>query len=266
MIFHSIHPNKALTPLPDDPSTTLSQQENEIAWSQILVSRILPLILPPEDLQNPCLHVLVSEVFSDMIVRNAVCGKASEAWVIWEGVTKLLNSFRFHRQGFVPTASTSGTASPINKLEQFGLLTSAEAPRGEDLRTHKQGTLNVIAQVFWSILQFTSMLWLAFRILGTALMQGSSIPERSTRGCKTKTNNKLSATALESGDGLVPKHTIIVDYDKPPIIGMKIWTCLSRLMLLDQRMPWLSGCLSLVQWLLLHGPGQVCSTNGPLDR
>lgn len=56
------------------------------------------------------------------------------------------------------------------------------------------------------------------------------------------------------------------DSQKVPILGMTLWTCLSKLTRLQDRMPWLIGTISLVQWLLLYGPGKVCRTDSRLDR
>src|ERR1700761_5277781 len=111
-VYHHLYPNKALTPLPNTDATALEQESNEIAWSQLLVLRILPLVLPPEDLTNPCLHVLVSEVLSEMIVHKALCEKASQPWIIWEGVTKLINSVRPELN---PQGSVLATSSSINR-------------------------------------------------------------------------------------------------------------------------------------------------------
>lgn len=260
MIYHSLYPNKALTPLPDNDASITAQEENEIAWSQLLVSRVLPLVLPPEDLQNPCLHVLVSEVFSEMIVHNAMCGRASEPWVLWEGVTKLLNSLRPVR-----TSLTEASPSPTTKLEQLGLIPSTEAADSSDLQKNQHRRLDAIAQVCWTTLQVIAMAWLFLRSFVTALMHASSIQARQGRVGRMKTSDKvpISAVAPDSRPN-VPQHTILCD--RRPVIDMRVWTCISRLTLIEKRMPWLSGALSLFQWLSLRGPGGFCDTNSALDR
>ena len=201
-----------------------------------------------------------------MIVHNAICGKASESWILWEGVSKLIASLRVD---ITQQPKRELAVSPINKLEQFGLLSSAEAPKGEDLRNAQQRRSHLVAQGFWSILQFTSMLWLILRSLVTALMHASSIPARSTRRGTRKRSDKLHVSAVDpaSRPGRPsPQDPFFPGYDKRPVIRMAVWTCISRLTSLEQRMPWLSGILSLLQWLSLYGPGKVCSTNGALDR
>lgn len=51
-----------------------------------------------------------------------------------------------------------------------------------------------------------------------------------------------------------------------PILSMNLWSCVSHLLELDARMPWLSGLLSLLHWATLVGPGEVGNTDGTLDR
>lgn len=264
MIYHSIRPSRALTPLPDNPDKMSAQQSNELAWSQLLVTRILPLVLPPEDLQNPCLHVLVSEIFSEMIVHNAICGKGSEAWVLWEGVTKLTNSLI----RAVPTQQhhVDDTSSPVNKLEQFGLLSSTQVKQHEDLQKDQHSRFHAISQAFWSTLHILSLVWLLLRFLAKALMQESSIPARSSRGRKVKRSDKLSVTAVGADDRPSPPHSLRDRGDQRPVVSMRVWSCISKLTALEHRMSWGFGLLSLFQWLLIYGPGKLCGTNGALDR
>ncbi|KAJ0387655.1 hypothetical protein COL922a_001760 [Colletotrichum nupharicola] len=53
---------------------------------------------------------------------------------------------------------------------------------------------------------------------------------------------------------------------KTPIFAFKLWTCISDLIELDARMPWLSGTLSMLQLGAMKGPGRVAALNGPMDR
>ena len=265
MIYHCIRPNKALTPLPDNPAHISEQQNNEAAWSQLLVTRILPLVLPPEDLQNPCLHVLVSEVFSEIIVLNAICGKASEAWVIWEGVTKLIYSAT--RSSPSQQRPAEDSSPEINTLEPFGLLSSAETRQRQDLQNAQRRWIDAIAHNFWSILHFLSMAWLLLRFLAKALMHESSIPARSIQGGRGQMSDKLSVTALEADYRPDPQQSLLDQGgDRRPVVSMRLWSCISTLTSLEQRMPGAFGLLSLSQWFSIHGPGKLCRTNGVLDR
>lgn len=245
----------------------MEQEENEIAWSQLLVSRVLPLVLPPEDLQNPCLHVLVSEIFSEMIVHRVLCQRVSEPWLLWEGLTKAIYAVR---PGLIPRAPESPkTSSPIGRLEQFGLLSSKEAAGVDGQRSARAGRFDSIVGAFWMALQFSTTLWLFLRSLMLALMHASSLPARSShaRGGRTSDKPPVSAVDLpDGGPGPRVHDTRDESERKRPVVKMRAWTCISRLAALDQRIPWLCGMLSLLQWVSLKGPGEVCRTDGPLDR
>ncbi|KAK6388345.1 hypothetical protein LTR65_008023 [Meristemomyces frigidus] len=162
-IYHTLRPHSALSPPATDEATSLAQYENESDWCQLLVSAIMPLVLPPEDLVNPCLDVLVSEIFSEMIVHSGILGRACEPWLLWEGVTKGIGTLR-------PIVRMGQTAalSPTSRLEQFGLLGSAEAAK-RDLHGAQQGTLDAMALAFWSALQLLST-QIHDRLLNPALL------------------------------------------------------------------------------------------------
>ena len=265
MVYHSIRPHRALTPLPDTPANLSEQRDNEIAWSQLLVTGILPFVLPPEDLENPCLHVLVSEVVSEMIVHNAICGKGSEAWVILEGVTKLIHSLL--PSSPIGKSPADDTLANTNRLEQFGLLSSAEGPQRNDLQDAQRGQQNMITHMFWTTLNLLSIAWLLLRTLAISLMHESSIPARSFRGGMKQTSDKVSVTAVDAQAQPSPHEALFDQHADPrPVVSMRAWSCISKLTLLEYRMPWTFGFLSLLHWLSLQGPGKLCRTNGALDR
>lgn len=268
LIYHSIHPNEALTPPPNNPECIVEQDENEIAWSQLLVSRVLPLVLPPEDLNNPCLHVLVSEIFSEMIVHRVLCQRVSEPWLLWEGVTKIVCVLR---PGLAPRPPSSEVPAPADRLKQFGLLSSKEAGASQDRHPSRAGRADSIVSAFWTALEFSTMAWTLLRSLMLALIHASSLPTRSSHAHAGhgQTSDKDFITAVDPAEGgpdPLPEVTRNNNVLTRPVVRMSIWTCISRLTALDHRMPWLAGFLSLLQWLLLRGPGQVCCTDGPLDR
>ncbi|KAK4541381.1 hypothetical protein LTR36_007982 [Oleoguttula mirabilis] len=241
-IYHTLRPHSALSPPATDEATSLAQYENESDWCQLLVSAIMPLVLPPEDLVNPCLDVLVSEIFSEMIVHSGILGRACEPWLLWEGVTKGIGTLR-------PIVRMGQTAalSPTSRLEQFGLLGSAEAAK-RDLHGAQQGTLDAMALAFWSALQYALLAWILLRAFLTALMQASSDQPRRKRASRQHANSdEVSAGADGPADG----PTTAATAEKRPIVSMGIWSCLEQVTSLQWRMPWLTGCLSLLQWLSL---------------
>lgn len=257
--YHALNPHVALEPLPLDDDTAREQQENEIAWCLLLVNRVLPLLLPPEDLQNPCLDVLVSEVFSELIFRNGICGKACEPWLIWDGVAKLLRSLR-SGQGTLPQTPSV----PSNRLEEYGLLASSRASEDRPRHGRPRRRFDALSHTFWFTIQCVITFWIVLRASFSAIMQAGALPARSSRNpSKSKTSEGLSSTSTTSSGLLQTPSTAEA---KRPILEMHVWGCVSELLSLDRRMPWLSGMLSLVQWASLQGPGRLCQTNSRLDR
>ena len=256
-IYHALRPHHALTPIPDSPDDLADQQENESAWCQMVVNRALALLLPYDEHQNPCLQVLVSEILAEMIFHNGICGKACENWLLWEGVTKVIYVLR---PDLVPAQPVD--QQPVNQLKQFGLVS-----KDEDLTHPKTGRrrFDALSQGFWGLMQ---SLWLAWDLLRSAvvlLMQASSLPARSTHLQRLKLDS-IAEDSNNLGLSTAEKPRTSAASQNIPILGMALWTCLSKLAHLQERMPWLTGTLSLMQWLLLHRLGQVCCTNSRFDR
>lgn len=262
-IYHTLRPHHALTPVPSSPDESADQQENESAWCQMVVNRALSLLLPHDEHQNPCLQVLVSEILSEMIFHNGICGKACESWLIWEGITKTIYAVR---PDLIPEPQASETPQ-VNRLTQFGLVSKDD---NTPIRQPKYRRLDALNQAFWAILQSLWLAWVLLRSSTTVLMQASSLPARSSHPKSVETESSLNAETIDHSSDLdaVTLHTSSPSSDsrKLPVLGMTLWTCLSKLTRLQDRMPWLIGTISLVQWLLLYGPGQMCCTDSRLDR
>ncbi|KAM0719891.1 hypothetical protein Q7P37_004026 [Cladosporium fusiforme] len=258
IVYHTLRPHHALTPVPTSPESLADQQENESVWCQMVVNRALALLLPHEEHQNPCLQVLVSEILSEMIFHNGICGKACESWLIWEGVTKIIYTIR---PEVAPRPQHTESQNP-DRLAQFGLLSKDGAASNQSNQRPQHSRIDALTHSFWALLQSMWLIWLLLRSSITTIVQASSLPSRSINSQGAKSEMETKADIIDDGNGLDPEFTS----QKPPILGMAIWTSLSRLTRLPDRMPWLTGMLSLMQWLSLFGPGQVCYTDSRLDR
>lgn len=241
----------------------MEQAANEAAWRQLLIQGVLTLLLPPEDLENPCLRTLVSEVLSELILGNAVGGKACEGWLIWDGITKA-----FENLGLGTDLATQAKApnSPSSRLEQFGLL-SAEQERISTIPPSQIGSSysGHVQQIFWQIVRSMTVIFMVGRMLVLAFASSASLPERDThmppkRSIDQSPNEDVQISHMSNG--LEP----IQIYDKRPILEMSAWPTSLHLLCLDFRMPWLTGVISLLQFFLVRGPGMVGSTNGRLDK
>ena len=252
-MYHTLIPHPALSPVPDStvPATVTSQAENEAAYRQLLVQGVLAVILPTEDLTNVCLRTLVADVIGEMILGNGISGKACEGWVIWEGVTKLVESIKARLE---PKATGEEIqVDTRSRLEKFGLLSEKK----EKGRQHfKPSRSSAVSEVFWRVLQYAYLTFVVIRFAVLGLIASSSRAGRSP---------------------LTPKSPVVGDYSPRsngsnapgphrPILQYKIFSLIAQLLDLGSRMPWLFGSISLLQHHVLTGPFASGATDGLVDK
>ncbi|KAF3770488.1 hypothetical protein M406DRAFT_35868 [Cryphonectria parasitica EP155] len=227
-IYHSLCPLPYLSPIPriDKPETASEQAANEVAYRQLLVQGVLAVLLPTEDLENECLTSLIGQILSELIIGGVVVKKASEPWMIWTGLTILADVIA--RRGQQGSSSSSGPA-----LKGTGRAPSG--PRGFS-----------IPGLLWSFVHYIFALMGLLRVFLTTLTMSRSLPPRG---------HQLSPQKEGGGRS-----------EQTPILAFAIWPMISDLIGMDRRMPWLSGSLSMLQWLAIGGPGHVAGPDGIIDR
>ncbi|KAL1297077.1 hypothetical protein AAFC00_004663 [Neodothiora populina] len=261
-VYHSIHPHPALSPVPQDtnPVSAIRLAENEMMWRHLLVQAALSQLLPPEEIENPCLSLALTDILSEVIIGNAVCGKLCEGWFIWETTTKLINLVRPGTDVIDKPEKTMPTPS---RLEQFGLVPDAKAEDTAPTDAHKVGAVEMICMVLWNIVQSVAILALATRDLLISWSNSVSLPARQ------------SAESLKHAPNAPPDvpYTDKMQQDectkpvaKRPVLSMSAWSCSFHILSLDLRMPWISAICNFLQWFLIYGPGKVGCTNSRLDR
>lgn len=220
------------------------QRENERAYRQLLVRAVLAILLPTEDLENPCLTSLVGEILSETIIGNVIANKASQPWLIWEGLAILARNI------------TEGKRRRPKRRDN-DQPSSASAGRGFSV----QGLLSSV--IHWMFLAFVSI-----QFLVTTLVTASSFPRRGGRSFSE--NGDLTsqsspgytstpdASFLEKGDPVTSA--------KVPLVDFRIWPCIANLIELQSRMPWLAGTFSMLQLGLLDGPGRIGDVDRTIDR
>lgn len=251
-IYHSLCPFPALSPVPDekDQLAVQFQIENETAYRQLLVQGVLAVLLPTEDLENDCLTTLVGQIFSEMILGGGIGGKASEPWLLWEGITKIVEVIQ-------------------SKLSKPKVQVSHDDPYPLDVTGQRTKLWRIggsAQKSFWQILQYAFLAFTAIRSIIIALATSSSLPSRiiSTRkitGSATLKDNlepPIDLSSSVASDNLAPS--------KRAILNMKIWSCASSLLDLDGHMPWLCATLSMLQWTATAGPGRIGDTDGMIDK
>jgi hypothetical protein len=271
LIYHTLHPHPALSPVPTDsaPFTTVEQRENESAWRQLLVQGVLVVLLPSEDLENGCLRALVAEIFAEMILGNGISGKACEGWLLWEGITSIARVLQTDavKEEALQSHETTSEQS-MTRLERFGLLSTARNEQTGSVHPpvssqYQHRTWPVfISGLFWTVVQYVFWASTAARALVSTLAASSAIPLRSLNHepSSVETSNQPQLTLANTPSSRRPLRI------KRPVVSMRLWSCLAQVAELSVRMPWLLGSISILHWGLLAGPGKVGDTNGILDR
>ncbi len=250
-----------------DPATILEQENNEGAYRQLLVQGALAVLLPTEDLENACLRTLVADIFGEMLLGNGIGGKGSQSWLLWEGITKMAEYVKRRTRG---KERVDVNESTKGRLEHFGLLSTT--PVGET--TSSSGGTSVyigraISEIVWRVVYFAFVALTTMRFMVVALVTSSSLPPRSPTINPSSRKSSYSEKDQPPSDhskmsSLPPQQRPLPP--KQPILRMKSWSCISHLLELDARMPWLSGFLSFLQWIAISGPGKVGDTDGTLDK
>ncbi|KAK1847514.1 pxa domain-containing protein [Colletotrichum chrysophilum] len=247
-VYHALCPVAPLSPIPrpDQPETVAKQQENEAIYRQLLVQGVLAVLLPTEDLENDCLTSLVGQIFSELIIGNVLANRLSQPWLIYECLIILTRALERKSEPIeedVAEAVQAGSAAPL--------------PRPARRSWSIQG-------VFWSFVHWCFLSFAMIRLLVSTLAMSSSLPPRADVAYDEK--HELTG---QLSDSKTPDALTGLDEAQPvktPIFAFKLWTCISDLIELDARMPWLSGTLSMLQLGAMKGPGRVAALNGPMDR
>ncbi|RAL59506.1 hypothetical protein DID88_006619 [Monilinia fructigena] len=237
-VYHSLWPFAPLSPVPldEDPDTIKGQSKNEAAYRQLIVHGLLAVLLPTEDLENDCLTSLIGQIFSEMILGNGIGGKACEPWLLWEGIMKIAEAIQ--------------ARLPKSKAEVRVDRSNSEITR--------PNVLDIKAIV----LQYLFLAFAAARIIIIAVATSSSLPSR------IPPTRKPTGLSLPNEDSEPPMNLPLTRAQplKRPILKMKLWSCVSTLLDMDTRMPWLSATLSLLQWGTITGPGKIGDTDGMIDK
>ncbi|CVK88681.1 related to MSS51 protein [Fusarium mangiferae] len=236
--YHAMCPLPHLAPVPhpDCPDTISDQKENEALYRQLLVQGVLAILLPTEDLENPCLTSLVEQIFSELIIGNIIANKASQPWMLYEGICITARVLRQRKdQGAVIAETQSDAVGP--KV---------------DVRGRRSWS---VRSMFLAVIQLGMLVVASLRFITTALVMTSSLPARATPLDEKE--------ALLDHDKSPPRS---FDPVKAPILSCRVWTCLGNLFELSLRMPWLDGFLSLLQYGAVNGPGRIAGHDGPIDR
>ena len=290
-VYHALCPLAPLSPVPraSSPSSIAEQEANEAAYRQLLVQGVLALLLPTEDLQNECLTSLVSQIFSELIIGNIIANRASQPWLIWEGLSILAGVIRRRGRpsrdpGGVSATSTSfpPPPPPPPKSPSSSAPTASGRVRGKANVSGQEGRLGVSLQrILLTMLHWVLLAFSTLRILITTVAMSSGLPRRTAGRFTTDKSNETTTShkPKEKGplltghnDGSERTNGETRNSDdarqpvKVPILSFRIWGCISNLAELELRMPWLAGAMAMLQLAATRGPGQIGGLDGIIDR
>lgn len=281
--YHSLWPAPALSPVPSDAAAAEEQAANESAYRQLLVEGVLAVLLPTEDLENPCLTALVGQILSELIIGGVIARKLSEPWLIWELMALMARGKGQEKKKPIPDAATTPALASDTRQQPAPPTptppttttapTAAATPARPKSRPMAAGWAASLQQLFWSIVHTGFLAFALLRALVVILATYRSVPSRlgvapASHGGKGgavttapwAVETPISpATAEKAPQPRRPRT-------KVPVAAFRIWTAASNLLEVEARMPWLRGCLSLAQWMAIAGPGQLAGLDGPLDR
>jgi PXA domain-containing protein len=249
-VYHSLNPLAALSPVPKpgDPESAALQRENEALYRQLLVNGLLAVLLPTEDLENDCLTSLVGQILSEMIIGNVVVGKISQPWMILECLIILARVL-----GRKDTTKETLGEGVVEAIAQEASGDPAPVPARQAWS---------FSSLFWLIVHWVFLIFAAGRILVLTVMSSSSLPSRLSLVDDGKRGFAPGVSATTKTALGIPTKAP----SKAPLLTFKLWTCISTLIEVDTRMPWLSGFLSMLQLGIVRTPGRLAGLDGPLDR
>jgi hypothetical protein len=269
IIYHALFPHPALSPAPEHGLSTVEQIKNEAVYRQLLVQGLLAVLLPTEDLGNPCLRTLVSDVIADMILGNGIGGKASSGWLMWDGIAKILEQSKPDVDNATTATATAAKASNKqvemtrdgrSRLEKYGLLSVGSKDK-EDTDSYESQKHSTISETFWKIIQHCYMIFLAIRFVTVGLLVAASETTRSQKTWQSMSNANDAITPIAT-EMEAPSSTA----SKRPILSYSIFGLVSQLLELRSRMPWMVGAISLAQYHLIDGVLQVGATEGMVNK
>ncbi|KIW79049.1 hypothetical protein Z517_08889 [Fonsecaea pedrosoi CBS 271.37] len=263
-IYHALNPHPALDPsLPPE-----QQQAYESAYRQLLVQGALAVLLPTEDLANACLRTLVSDIISDLILGQAVAQKLCEPWFLHGTVSKVVEIVTSpptlaSRANAVDDQEILQPDGRQSRLEQFGLLSSNTATQESYSSDRHQSS---VSAWFWRLLQYAFMAYQLTRFILVGLAFAHHLPRRTRHqqhllagSTTTPSKEQLSTSSTRQVSG--PDH-------QPPraVINYRVFSCISSMLDLTIRVPWLAGSLGFWQHMLTTGPGRYGAANSTLDK
>lgn len=263
-IYHAMNPHPAL-----DPTLTADQQRiYESAYRQLLVQGALAVLLPTEDLANTCLRTLVSDIISDLILGQVLAQKICQPWFLHGTVSKVVEIVTSRpSQGHASSSRTTADKTILSqdrgrsRLEKFGLLSSKTATQRNYSPARRQSSPSAW---FWGLLQYAFIAYQSVRFILVGMAHAHHLPRRSRH---VQVDAPTFPSSVQQPPVSSKRHAADADGRIPrAVIHYRLFACMSTVLDLTARMPWLGCLLSFWQHILAVGPGRYGAPDSTLDK
>jgi hypothetical protein len=204
----------------------------------------------------------VGDIISDLILGQAVAQKLCEPWFLHGTVSKVVEivSSRPMHAGDGKTILQPETRQ--SRLEKFGLLSSNTPAQENNSPARHQSSLSAW---FWTLLQVAFVAYQSARFILVGLAHAHRLPRRARHhrldGSTASPSSSLKLPALPT------RHASGPDSQSPrAVVNYRLFSCMSAMLDLTVRMPWLAGSLGFCQFVLSTGPGLLGAANSTLDK
>jgi hypothetical protein len=256
-VYHALNPHPALDPAlsPQD------QQAYEAAYRQLLIQGALAVLLPTEDLANTCLRTLVSDIISDLILGQALAQKLCEPWFLHGIVSKVVEIVTSRPTHAASDKKPLQSDTRQSRLEKFGLLSSNMPARENYSSNQRQSSLSAW---FWSLLQYAFIAYQSARFVLLGLAHAHHLPRRTR-------HHRLDGSTVSPSSLKPPtdstRHALDPGGHAPrAVLDYRAFSCMSAMLDLTVRMPWLASSLGFCRHVLGAGPGRYGAANSTLDK
>ena len=255
-IYHALNSHPAL----DSSLPPEQQQVYESAYRQLLIQGALAVLLPTEDLSNTCLRTMVSDIISDLILGQALAQKICEPWFLHGTVSKVVEIVRSRATHAVDDKKILQPDERQSRLEKFGLLSSNTHAQENYSSDHHQSWLSAWV---WGLLQYAFIAYQSARFILVGLSHAHHQPRRS----RHHVDGSTFSPSLQKLPVLSTRHATDADARSPrAVVNYRLFSCISTMLDLTVRMPWLASSLEFCQHILSTGPGKCGGVNSTLDK
>lgn len=225
------------------------------------------MLLPTEDLANACLRTLVTDIIADLILGRVLAEKVCEPWFLHGAVSKVVEIVTSRGQGEATVdEKPSQNEERTSRLEKFGLLSSKTADQENNSSEQHQSPASAWV---WRLLQYAFIAYQSLRFILVGIVHAQHLPRRVGHNQHLIDISTSTSSSWHSQKSPAPSTRRLSDANsRSPraVINYRLFSCISTILDLSIRMPWLASSLGFWQHILSEGPGRYGSANSTLDK